>query len=292
VQEDATGARVDQALGTGAAALPGDVIVRLPDVTAAFTVTAVGQSAQGAPLTAVARATSVEHQAVDVTVALGDFFGAPRCPGSAAILCDDFESGSIDPARWPSADTQNGQPAIDGGHAARGTHSLHLTGNTDGSGSHVATALIHNEATGLPSPVFIRAFFYADEIALGDTEVITSLQALGNSNSGVQIESSALGNFRLDGWGVALTSRESGVPVPTGRWVCLEWAVTVGSPGAMSLWLDDVPVADLQQQPWMTPPAFDGPRLGLEYTPPSSSATLDLWVDEVVVAGARIGCSR
>ncbi len=56
------------------------------------------------------------------------FFGDSRCADAGVQLCEDFESGMIDPA-W----TVNGtKPVVDTMQHARGTHALHITQNGNG----------------------------------------------------------------------------------------------------------------------------------------------------------------
>jgi hypothetical protein len=93
--------------------------------------------------------------------------------------------------------------------------------------------------------------------------------------------------------GVALSS-----PLPTGRWVCLRFAVDTSAPH-LDTWLDDqqvpglhvdgVPTQDVDQQ-WLSstvPPRPTALRLGWE-----SYATGDdtLWFDDVAVGSSPIGC--
>jgi hypothetical protein len=94
----------------------------------------------------------------------------------------------------------------------------------------------------------------------------------------------------LSGWGVSAGDRQSTFALPTMRWVCFEWAITAGTPGLMSIWIDDAPVTDLQAVSWNTPSIFTALELGFALV--QSTDPIDLWVDEVMIDRARIGCTR
>src|SRR6266545_4803041 len=55
--------------------------------------------------------------------------GASSCPG---LLCEDFESGSIDPAKWDTS-TKGGTLAVQTQQVAHGKYALHLQGLGSGS---------------------------------------------------------------------------------------------------------------------------------------------------------------
>src|ERR1700729_3630577 len=52
------------------------------------------------------------------------FFGPSRCADAHLQLCEDFESGALDPTLWTVTGTP---PVVDTLQAARGTHALHIT---------------------------------------------------------------------------------------------------------------------------------------------------------------------
>jgi hypothetical protein len=212
------------------------------------------------------------------------FFGAARCP-TGVVLCEDFEAPQIDTARWNTFLTQ-GTATIDTTHVARGTRALRLSG---ASATSVDLSLDHVENAALPDPVYVRAFVYAPALPAMATEVMLSMNVAGGS-SGVLVEANYQGRLELDGWGVSGATAVSAAAAPTIRWACVEWMVTQ-NPGAMTLWVDDVELPDLQAVPWSLPPSFEivSLRLGYDVTVP---AALDLWIDEVIVDGARIGCEK
>jgi len=66
----------------------------------------------------------------DLSTSRSDFFGASRCQGSGLAFCEDFESGTIDAAKWTAVGTK---PTIAGGQHARGAKALHIAVNGDGA---------------------------------------------------------------------------------------------------------------------------------------------------------------
>ncbi len=80
----------------------------------------------------------------------------------------------------------------------------------------------------------------------------------------------------------------SGLPADIGRWVCIEWLVT---PGSMTMWIDDAIVSGLDDVAWTTPASANRVSLGLQYTS-GDAAPIDLWLDEVIVDSAPIGCTK
>lgn len=134
-------------------------------------------------------------------------------------------------------------------------------------------------------------FVYADAVVDGFTEIVASL-SVSDGSAGVLVESNPQGQvLAFDGFGAAVGTNLSTTAFPIGRWTCLEWAVEVGTPGTVSMWIDDAPISGLQTVPRNTPPIFDLASLTLSYQA-TRTASVELWQDEVIIDGARIGCVR
>jgi hypothetical protein len=89
------------------------------------------------------------------------------------------------------------------------------------------------------------------------------------------------------------------VVVPVATWTCVEWQID-GPAAAMRFWLDGAPVESLTvsgtgegcvNQPssyrW-TAPVFDHLDLGWQSYQPDAARTI--WIDDVAIGRARIGC--
>jgi hypothetical protein len=106
--------------------------------------------------------------------------------------------------------------------------------------------------------------------------------------------------IRSDCW------QHSATTFPTQQWACVEWHFVVAT-NEMQFWLDGEELADLHVQDhataagtgclstedlggqWLAPPAFQSLYLGWErYQEPENDRRL--WIDDVVVSAARIGC--
>jgi len=81
------------------------------------------------------------------------FFGPSRCADAHLQLCEDFESGAIDPAVWTVTGTP---PVVDTLQAARGTHALHITMPGKGA-SYIAATTTFPAAS---NTYYGRAFVY------------------------------------------------------------------------------------------------------------------------------------
>jgi hypothetical protein len=88
--------------------------------------------------------------------------------------------------------------------------------------------------------------------------------------------------------------KTSTTALPTNQWACVEWEVMVGTPGYMKLWLNGVEVTALGvSQDTEVVPAMSQVVLGYYFAgPPVNLPARDLWIDEVIVDGARIGCAK
>jgi hypothetical protein len=214
----------------------------------------------------------------------GGFYGSPRCPDGGVILCEDFEGATIDPMRWPSRVEKNGALTIDAVHpAARGTQSLHAHANAN---STATCYLGHFEP--LPNPVFVRSFVYLSGPPASSLALSLALDATGTNGVILAVRPDL--HLSVTGWGTGFGDQASALTLPAMQWACVEWEIVGGSPGSMSLWLNDVPVADFQAVPWNTPPSFTGVELGFVDIPITDP--VDLWIDGVMVDRARIGCAR
>jgi hypothetical protein len=96
--------------------------------------------------------------------------------------------------------------------------------------------------------------------------------------------------------------QQSARALPVRRWACVEWRFDVAR-NALELWLDGrrvtrvsgrAPAAnacrgdDLGAR-WLAPPKFDSFYLGFERYADSANDQ-DLWIDDVVLSGSRVGC--
>jgi hypothetical protein len=244
------------------------------------------------------------------------FFGASRCEDAGVLLCDGFETGMLDTSVWTVGGTA---PVIDGIHAARGIKALHITVNGAGA-SYI------DETKTFPVPndtYFGRAFVWFEKLPVDmdaggadggpvDYSHWTIVAASGTVVDG-QIRVSGQMHDSLSLFGVGTDNRvqEAGTgdwtlsdndpaghpnPVPLGAWVCIEW-MHAGNTNETRFYWNDVEHPSLDTtstvhggntNPFILP-QFTNVWLGWqEYQP--MTETFELWIDEVAIDTARIGC--
>jgi hypothetical protein len=91
--------------------------------------------------------------------------------------------------------------------------------------------------------------------------------------------------------------------LPVKRWTCVEWHMEVAS-NEMEFWIDGRKIVHVTGKPkaanacrgndlhgeWLAPPKFDSFYLGFERYADSANDQ-NLWIDDVALSKARVGCS-
>jgi hypothetical protein len=240
------------------------------------------------------------------------FFGASRCAAAGLLLCEDFESGTLDKATWSVV----GQtPTIDGVQAARGAKALHisLTGN---GASYI------KETKTFPAPnntYWGRAFVYFNQLPKPDVDAgftyahWTFAAGVGTGVKGeIRLSGQLQAAGNIFGVGTDSTPAEAGTgdwttsdndpmgspkPVPTKSWLCIEWEHS-GQTNETRFFWDATEHTSLhttatkhggnQANPYILP-SFTEAWIGWqEYQ--ANSEQFELWVDEIGIDKNRIGC--
>jgi hypothetical protein len=237
------------------------------------------------------------------------FFGPSRCAAAQVQLCEDFESGKLDTATWTVLGGV--QPVIDGLQAARGSKALHVTVTGNGQ------SMIRETKT-FPEPnntYWGRAFVYFGSLptapgmtyshwtfAYADgTMVSGQIRLSGQLSNGRNLFGVGTDN-RVDPMGTGDWTNSDNdpagnpKPVPTGSWVCIEW-LHKGDTNETRFFWDATEHPSLytsstmhggNTNPYILP-QFRAFAIGWqEYQP--STEKFEMWVDEIAIDHARIGC--
>ena len=221
----------------------------------------------------------------------------PECD---ALLCDGFESGEIDAARWMVI-AERAEVRVDDTRAAHGRYALHVT--AEGAASN---GIIRERAT---FPVAGNAFYVRAYVWLARPLPITNFNVI--TAAGTIAGTSESASYRMGGqavpWGDPGAPRvlranyqpldrpqRSATEVPRGRWACWEWHVD-GANDAARFWLDGERLRDLditrdtRPGPW-TAPEYGRLDLGFGHGHDDPAERFEVWIDDVVVSTTRIGC--
>ncbi|HEY2734929.1 MAG TPA: hypothetical protein VGI70_13130, partial [Polyangiales bacterium] len=238
------------------------------------------------------------------------FFGASRC-GASFLLCDDFESGQLDPTIWH---TKFSAPSFDATRAARGQKSLHFSTTATGA-SGIETSKIFPIAT-----YYGRLFVYFAALPTSPQWAHwTVVGANPTDASAIKGEIRVGGQFdgTIDRYGVGtdggptgdwtnLDADPNGKPsaVPEGRWICLEWMHSTEN-NETRLFVDGVEHPSLHTNADVK----HGGNSSVKYELPDFGSVwfgfwnydqgksvvpnkFDVWIDEVALDDVRIGCQN
>jgi hypothetical protein len=251
---------------------------------------------------------------VDATAdAAAELGTAAGCP-AGALLCDDFEKYTT-PAELTSAwkPTASGGATItvDATKTWKGAKSLHIKG-----AAGTPSAVIVKEGAPLfPIPgnvMFGRVMLWLTGTPGGNYHW-NSIQAAGVIPTSTQWGKYGWGGqagkvlagytVRRDAAGGVLIdcSKPSAMAFPAQKWVCVEWGFD-GTKNEMHMWFDGQLLADADivgtgtrcvaggdlGKPWAAP-VFSNLTIGWQQYQ-ASSGPLELWLDDLVVDKARVGC--
>jgi len=239
------------------------------------------------------------------------------------LFVDDFESHATSqlPGKpWSEETYKSGAViTVDGVHAFSGRQAMHIFTPRGAKyrRGYVAIHLGHPVPAAM-SGMYGRAMVYLDEapVALPGSPPVhwTLLQGEGRSaddryNSiyrlGVEGQGGTqlMANFETTPPVTTDCKQNSKRTLPVRRWTCVEWHMEVAS-NEMQFWLDGRKVVhvagksraadacrggDLQGE-WRAPPKFDSFYIGFERYADSANDQ-NLWIDDVALAKARVGCS-
>lgn len=229
----------------------------------------------------------------------------PAC-ADGLILCDDFESETIDTALWTVGKNNDNVVEISSEFAARGSKSLHI--HAENGYGYV------KNTSAFPVPnndYFGRMFLRVARYSTVDWAHWTVAEAAGTGNdSMIRVGGQYLSDEDENRYGVGSdggptgdwTRHDSdpdghpGEP-KVGEWVCLEWEHK-GSTNETHMYID----GELHPSLSTTATDHDGTD-GVDYVLPAFTSIwfgfwqyqadpepFDVWIDGVAIDEARIGC--
>ena len=224
------------------------------------------------------------------------FYGPSRCDTSGLQLCDGFESGEIDMATWTKNVTPGTTLAVDSVHAARGTYALHVHADKAGKMNGYIKETVTFPAA--KNSFYGRAFAYVEKDVPTNNFNYFSASGPGSTyNLGGTTApfGSADGThfIRFNYQPLDVVSK-SAIEVPVDGWNCWEWYFKGDDPNELHFWLDEVEVPDMtvvggtSQGQWVAP-EFGTMAFGFHHAHDEPTG-YDVWIDEVAVDPARIGC--
>ncbi|HXI54445.1 MAG TPA: hypothetical protein VNO55_00170 [Polyangia bacterium] len=247
----------------------------------------------------------------------GGEVGGPNDGGSSSSacktvgleLCEDFESGAIDPKIWGMHTTAGSSLIVDKEHAHTGSYALHVKL----AAGQPNTAQITDAVTfpAKDNTFYTRAFVYFNPDLPADNMGgfhMAYLLATGNNDLGfVEAGLGSSGNKQYLGYseyygagpGVHAhgpTFYEFGPGSPTKvvpmKWICLE-LLQGGNATTTTrrVWVDDKELPEqLSNYTGRKPPQFDLISIGvLQYHP--TPILTDVWIDDIRVSSTKIGCA-
>jgi hypothetical protein len=175
---------------------------------------------------------------------------------------------------------------VDSSRNERGTSSLHA--HIDADGSNGSQAMIR-ATRALPGTSFARWYVYAAApgIATNANRGFLALFTMSPNYDTLELRVEGPANGRTFGFGNSLdgTFVTSQTTVPFDAWTCIEWEI---APQGTDLWVNGAELGDISvattTQPvlqmlfgWSISGVAPGPA--------------DVWIDEIIVTPARVGCS-
>lgn len=193
-----------------------------------------------------------------------------------AMFCDGFES-TLD-GRWTSLNEgSGGMLDIVGDPLHRGVGSLGAS--TTGSGS--VSSYLRKDLGAAPSDLYVRVWAFVPADAVMD-DVNLAFVGGGGDAGLVGMTLGIDGANAYHRWYPVAAGAEA--PFPRDQWVCLE---AHAGPGGVELWVDDASArADVAVS---MPTSGFGANVGIGIAPRATSP-IEVWLDEVVIDDARIGC--
>jgi hypothetical protein len=214
--------------------------------------------------------------------------GGSLCASSGAILCDNFEEGTIDTTRWQQLTLTSATLTVDQQQAHSGSYSLHAsTDAVTATGTNPGGYAVHEDSS-LPLDFFVRFYVYVPSTGTAPSKSQIVSQLVASTGDGMQIDINS-GYLALTSWANnPVLDQTSDTPLTADLWHCIEWEALEGSPGATAVWIDGIQVTGLG--PTVTAPAYNTVQFGIGFFQAPVQPRFEVWIDDVVVQTMRVGC--
>jgi hypothetical protein len=219
--------------------------------------------------------------------------GSPSlCNNPAFVFCDGFEDGLTN---WTQPFTSGGATFVDNVHVYRGQKALHAQ-VAPVMEAGTTTYAAEQKFQAWPLDSFTRFFAYVPSPMAPSQAGLISIDQNGGNNPGIEL--------LLDPSTAALTMETFNTGVDGGdqtwhsataqsaldQWVCFEIEVNVDTQ-TTHVYMNDVEVTDLMRGNLLLPPlGITG--VGVFFFRANPQSAQDVWIDEVAVSAARVGCTN
>lgn len=212
--------------------------------------------------------------------------------GPTVLLCEDFESGTLDASTWPNHKQENGTSIVDNVRPHRGQYSFHCTTDAVNSGAPTIDTSIINFAPRAVSPLYVRAYVYVSAAPpASDPENIGGVyeNVMPYPGATLALFGDALAVDDYAGSGNIITATAPAFPID--QWVCLQWTVTTGTNGTFAILLDDAgPFSSGDAGAFPSANAF---AFGSSFYPAMApQPSYDLFYDDIFVASTPVSCAE
>ena len=202
--------------------------------------------------------------------------------GCTALFCEDFEKGTLDPARWKPIEGYDpaNKVTVQSAKVAHGTYAAQAhVGKTGGF------AFIEEKETfpALAAGLWARVYLY---ISVDKTIGHHAFSKISNFEVGESQETVQL-TFYPPGGGEKPVGYEN-AKVPHDAWTCVEWHVSTTSP-QVELYVAGTSIAKYENGPTDTIPPLTALTLGID-THVATPSAVDVWIDDVAIDANRVGC--
>jgi hypothetical protein len=234
----------------------------------------------------------------------------PPCTTQGTELCEDFESGALDPSIWGTRTTKGTSVSVDGEHVHGGSKALHVKMVAGGQGTAQITDAVTFPAKN--NTFYTRAYFYfSPDLPSDDMGGFHMAYLLATGNNDLGFVEAGLGSAGDKQWlgyseyygagpdvhAHGATFTEFGPDSPTTivpqRWVCLE--LMQGGDATTThrrIWIDGKELPEqVSDYSGRKPPQFSLMSIGVLQYHPTPMLT-DVWIDDLRVSSARIGCDE
>jgi hypothetical protein len=231
---------------------------------------------------------------------LGDGGVPASCATAGVRLCEDFESGVLNAARWTKVIENTASVDIDATFAYRGTHSLK---------AHLGGAMLNGQAAAMIShrmsfprdPLHARMFVFVPVSAPLASLQMVRFDQDSNPFGGLGLElteNRKLTNYDYN-FPVKHFTDESATVVPLGQWVCIEWQVApvaqadAGASGITKVFVDGTELVDQRMSGiFVGPGPLELAVFGLDSVVSSPVSAPEMWIDEIAMDDKPIGCNK